>query len=327
MCDDHSKVRVLHVVNLFPTEKHPANGVFVKEQIESLSDDVKCDIYFINKKERGYKEYIRGIYNIWQLKSEYDVIHAHQLLSGLACVLAGCRSKLIVSILSSGNDLIGWWKWFGDLIFKIVARFSRLLIFKCKVPSEYKDKSVYIPNGVDENTFNIKISQLDAKRELGLDESVKYVLFVSSNNLHRPEKRYDFFLEVIEELKVKKPSIKIDGLAISNISREKIPLYYSAASVHLLTSEVEGSPNSVKESLASGCPVVARDVGDIQLLIGNVPGCDLFHDYDVSAVAESIINSVRRRNKKNIRAAFIKKKITRLHIRDRLLKVYTEFCR
>ncbi len=44
---------------------------------------------------------------------------------------------------------------------------------------------------------------------------------------------------------------------------EKIPLYYNAANVSVLASYREGCPNAVLESLASGTPVVATDVGAV----------------------------------------------------------------
>ena len=45
-------MKVLHVVNLYPTARYPGNGVFVKEQIEDVGNFVKCDVYFINRKEK-----------------------------------------------------------------------------------------------------------------------------------------------------------------------------------------------------------------------------------------------------------------------------------
>ena len=44
---------------------------------------------------------------------------------------------------------------------------------------------------------------------------------------------------------------------------DKIPLYFSAADASVLASYREGCPNAVLESLASGTPVVATDVGAV----------------------------------------------------------------
>jgi glycosyltransferase involved in cell wall biosynthesis len=44
---------------------------------------------------------------------------------------------------------------------------------------------------------------------------------------------------------------------------DKIPLYFSAADASVLASYREGCPNAVLESLASGTPVIATDVGAV----------------------------------------------------------------
>lgn len=44
---------------------------------------------------------------------------------------------------------------------------------------------------------------------------------------------------------------------------DKIPLYYNAADASVLASYREGCPNAVLESLASGTPVIATDVGAV----------------------------------------------------------------
>jgi glycosyltransferase involved in cell wall biosynthesis len=44
---------------------------------------------------------------------------------------------------------------------------------------------------------------------------------------------------------------------------DKIPLYFSAADASVLASYREGCPNAVLESLATGTPVIATDVGAV----------------------------------------------------------------
>jgi glycosyltransferase involved in cell wall biosynthesis len=52
---------------------------------------------------------------------------------------------------------------------------------------------------------------------------------------------------------------------------EKIPLYFGAADASVLASYREGCPNAVLESLASGTPVIATDVGAVPDILP-VPG-------------------------------------------------------
>jgi teichuronic acid biosynthesis glycosyltransferase TuaC len=59
----------------------------------------------------------------------------------------------------------------------------------------------------------------------------------------------------------------------AGVPPEEIPQRMSAADVLLLTSRSEGSPNVVKEAMASELPVVATPVGDVEERLRGVPGC------------------------------------------------------
>jgi len=49
-----------------------------------------------------------------------------------------------------------------------------------------------------------------------------------------------------------------------------MPTLFNAADVLLLTSDREGSPNTVKEAMACNLPVVATDVGDVRSRLDGV---------------------------------------------------------
>ena len=72
-------MNVLVVTNMYPTEKNPFYGIFVKEQVESLrKEGVFVDVFFINGIESrlNYFTCIKNL--IKQMKSNhYDIIHAH----------------------------------------------------------------------------------------------------------------------------------------------------------------------------------------------------------------------------------------------------------
>ncbi len=56
---------ILHITNNYPTLKHPIFGVFVKEQIDSLNNlGLHNDIFFINGRENGKKEYLKSIFRL-----------------------------------------------------------------------------------------------------------------------------------------------------------------------------------------------------------------------------------------------------------------------
>jgi glycosyltransferase involved in cell wall biosynthesis len=82
--------------------------------------------------------------------------------------------------------------------------------------------------------------------------------------------------------------LKISELSLANIQRDVIPTYFNAVDIHLLVSDFEGSPNSVKESLACGTPVVARDAGNTKVMLSNLEYCSVVDTDDVLKLADEV---------------------------------------
>lgn len=56
-------MKILHITNNYPTQNHPIFGIFVKEQIDSLSNQcLENDVFFINGREKGKLEYFKSIF-------------------------------------------------------------------------------------------------------------------------------------------------------------------------------------------------------------------------------------------------------------------------
>lgn len=92
----------------------------------------------------------------------------------------------------------------------------------------------------------------------------------------------------------------------------------NAADVLLLTSDSEGSPNSVKEALACDLPVVALDVGDVRERLAGVDPSRVATD-DAELV-EGLVDVLRREERSNGREAAREVSIERTA--DRMLDVY-----
>ena len=323
-------MKILQVTNTYPTGKLPVYGIFIKEQIDSLKDiGINCDLYFINGRENGKLEYLRAYQNLKKIINDYDIIHAHHFLTALVVLALKPKGKVIVTFLSDGikefiypNNYL-----FNNLVkqplYKYILRHSDARIFKKSLPSKLKnDKySFYLPNGVNLDLFS-PIDKSEAKQKLGLDNNKNYILFASLIDINRPEKRYDIFSNTIIILKEQYSDFNIEELTIVNVPRHLVPYYFNAASLHLLTSDFEGSPNSVKESLACNTPVVSRNVGNVSDLLSGLNKSLISNDSNPHVLADLVIKSLKNTAPEDSRSTLIKKKLDMRSIATELGNIY-----
>ena len=144
-----------------------------------------------------------------------------------------------------------------------------------------------IPNGVDTELFRLRDKE-SVRRQLGLPEGARLVVSVAHlgpRKGHREMIRAlarlprDVQLLIVgddpdggcneRELRGLTNELGIDGRVtlVGRQSYDQVPLYYSAADLSVLASYREGCPNVVLESLASGTPVVASNVGNVPDMI------------------------------------------------------------
>lgn len=324
-------MNILHITNAYPTSSTPEYGVFIKEQIESISSNiVHNDIIFINARDNGFLEYIRSVKKVNQIAKDFKIIHCHHLYSFFVLFLSmrWIGRRVVLSFL---ND---WTREIKTNSIKPIAPFlchfgvllANVVIFKSPVPKHLTNKKncINLPNGVDTCFFNT-IDKNSAKSMLSLNKDTHYILFVSSKNLYREQKRYDLFKETINTLKSRNPSLSIEPLLLCNVERTNIPYFFNAASIHLLTSDYEGSPNSVKEALACGTPVVSRDVGNVSDMMSDISECHVLPlnstIEDLTFACEKVLNSNPSPDK--IRSKFLTKELSKEQIAQRLINIYS----
>ncbi len=324
-------MKVLHVTNAYPYPGNPIYGIFIKEQIDSLHGTTATNVVrFINGQKYGKFEYIRALPGIISDAGNYDIIHCHHLLSALPLLLlkSYLKAKVIVSLMSDGKNEILLpnnfaTRRFSSWAYRMVLSRSDSRIFKKRIPEELSAdrNSHYLPNGVNLSLFE-PISQSLAKEKLQLDPSKRYVLFVSSGGLHRPEKRYDKFRAVMKILKVEKGLNNIEELLLTSIPRELVNYYFNAASLHLLTSDFEGSPNSVKEALACNVPVVSTDVGNVRDIMQDTHPCGVSQSGSPSELASLAHQALTAERPANLREQLIVNKFDSQSTASKLLQIY-----
>jgi glycosyltransferase involved in cell wall biosynthesis len=320
-------MKVLHVTNAYPSSQSPIYGIFIKEQIDTLTNpDHKAKVFFINAKKKGKTEYLKSYFKLLKLAGKYDIIHCHHAFCALLVLLTFPRAKVLVSFLSEGSKELTFKTnvIFAEAIYKFIVRKTDGRIFKSTVPQSLRDDryTFYLPNGVDTKMF-VPMDKNAAKRAIGLSPEKRYILFVSSNMINRPEKRYDIYKRTVELLKTKYHFADIEELSLVNIEREKVPFYFCSSELHLLTSEAEGSPNSVKESISCNIPVVATAVGNVEDMLEGVTDCYVSSGNDPEILAEYCNKVLNRKSVINIRKYLFSKEMDMDSVRKKLENIYT----
>lgn len=311
-------MRILHITNNFPTLNFPIFGIFIKEQIESLNKlGAENEVFFINSREEGKGAYLRSLWKLYRLlkQNRYDIIHCHHSFSGVIFMLSArwYKTKRLLSYQSDPRNEGGL------LLFRILYLFFDKIILKNKPKDADKAKIVYLPNGVN-TSFFVPMDRNQCKDKLGLDKSKRYILFMDSYN-RRPCKRIDRYSETLSILKEKYQHVDIEPLVLTNTARNLIPAYINASDLHLLTSDFEGSPNSVKECMACNIPVVSTPVGNVSDMLQEVEGSFVSKTFSPEELAELSDRSLRLKLVDS-RYSLTKKGLDIETVAQRLLNLY-----
>ena len=316
-------MRILHITTNYPTPEFPIFGIFVKEQVESLQKiGVDCEVFYCDGKNRGFKQYITYVPKLWWkvMKGHYDVLHCHHALSLIILSMTGWPFFKKV-VLSYQNDPTREW---GHKMFKFFNLFVNIFIVKNR--SEYLKypKMVYLPNGCNQDFFR-PMDKMECRKALGLDEGKYYVLYMDSNKGVRTQKRKDRFDEAIRMLNEEsRYGGKVETIALRNTPREQIPIYMNAIDLHMISSDFEGSPNSVKECMCCNTPVVSTPVGNVPEMIGDIPGTYVTKTFEAEELAECCDKVLRSNVPFEGRERFLSKGYGMATVAEKLKKIYEE---
>jgi len=263
---------------LFVCSGNKGNGIsnLAVSQANSLIDfQVKVEFYYIRGK--GIWGYLGNILPLQkQIRSKkYNLIHSHYGLCGVIALLAKeGHDKLIISFM--GNDLLGDHAkngkstYFGNILViinKFSAKYADYIIVKSKAMAGKlsHNRLSIIPNGIDLSLFYAE-DQSIAIKKIGWDNQFRHLLFMADPE--RPEKNFKLIEKALLLLKGENYQIHF----LKDIPHLEVIHYYNAVDACLLSSYHEGSPNVIKEAMATNCPAVATDVGDIRWLFGTTEG-------------------------------------------------------
>ena len=209
------------------------------------------------------------------IKARGTDLHSLPALSAVEGPASGARRDLTAEAVRGAAGIVAVSRNLADIALQLGAK---------------PDGVHVLTNGIDARSFQV-LDRASARRELGLSESVKYVLFVG--NL-LPVKGIDVLTEAFVAMRARNPSLFAqtqlliagdgpkrgwvvrrmaeEGLGgsvklLGHVGREKVARLMNAADVLALPSRNEGCPNVVLEALCCGTPVVAARVGAVPDLL------------------------------------------------------------
>jgi glycosyltransferase involved in cell wall biosynthesis len=270
---------VLIVTNMWPHSAHPAYGIFIKRQVDSLEAlGLECEVLFVE----GYRSrwaYTGAALKLLRLnfsRRRPVLVHGHGGETALV-VRWYVRGAVVASYC--GDDLLGTPRADGTLtrgsrlrrfVLRRQARMMSATVTKsaemaAALPRAVRRRNLVVPNGVDRNLFR-PLPQDEARRELGWPSAERVVLFAADPKVER--KRFWLADAACREAERATGPIRLE--VAWGVAPAEMPRVMAAADCLLLTSAIEGSPNVVKEAVTCGLPVVATDVGDVAEVLSGV---------------------------------------------------------
>ena len=115
----------------------------------------------------------------------------------------------------------------------------------------------------------------------------------------------------------------VELLELSGYRREEVALLMNACDALLMTSFSEGSPQVIKEALATGLPIVSVDVGDVNEIIGDT-NVGTIVDRNPVAIATALSPLLDHPHRSNGRQRIQEIHLDNKEIAQRLIEIYNQ---
>ena len=268
------RLRILLVSNMYPSERNPHSGIFVAREVQALERAGVEVVVQPIAGHRGELDYFRSWKRLARAIRDLrpDLVHAHFGYSQVPAAFLGL--PLVVTFYgddvngeSTGSGGITLKSRLGVLVTVGLARRAERIIVQSeamlrRLPHRLQGRSLVLGSGVDDYHFS-PAPVAEARQRLGLGPDDLVLAFVNSGR--QPTKRLDLAEAAADELVRRGRPARL--LVAESVPADEIRWYYRAADALLMTSDLEGSPNCVKEALSCGTPVVSVPVGDVPDLL------------------------------------------------------------
>jgi len=279
-------MRILVFTNMYPTERYPFYGSFVRDEVGALrAQGCDVDVYFVNGRANRLNYVGMPLGFARRLGARpYDLVHVHHSYCGLVAT----SPKRVPTVwtfhegeimhdsdMARHDDPVKRVAYSGRFKRFVARRMNGVIVVAdfLKGPLRRED-AVTLPAGIDLDRF-APMDAAAARGELALDPHRRYVLFPSSPD--RIEKRYHLASEAVSALRSRLGggSEDIELICLDRIPHDRVPLYINAADVMLMTSAFEASPVTIREALCCNVPVLCTDVGDAREVLDGADGCEI----------------------------------------------------
>jgi glycosyltransferase involved in cell wall biosynthesis len=253
---------------MYPTPAEPWFGSFVRDQVEDLRKlGLAVELLAFDGRQRA-SEYARAVRRVRQLTrtGRFDLLHAHYGLTG-AVALSQRSVPVVTTFHGSDTGHIRWQR----IVSAVVARRSvPIFVHRAGAQLLWCRSGHVIPAGIDTDAF-VPADRSAVRDRLRWSEESHYILFPGSrrNQVKRP----DLFAATMDALHA--AGQRVEPVYLENLSRAQVAEVIAAVDVTLVTSDWEGSPVTVRESLACETPVVSVPVGDVPETLAGLPGCEI----------------------------------------------------
>lgn len=259
---------------------------FVEEQKEALLRE-GVEVIDYAHTAHGVVNYLKWVPKLRSAIKEIkpEVVHAHFGLTGLMAGLAAIGTGVPVVVTYHGCDIndkklrpfsrmamrLAAWNIFVSKRQMVNAYGTEARVSKAK-------KRCLMPCGINSKLFDaehVDDAWFDAKFGKG-----EKVLFAS-----------DFGQDVKDPALAKAVIALVNNVELIELkgyTREQVVTLMYKCKAMLLTSIREGSPQVVKEALASGCPIVSVDVGDVAERVEGLEGCYVIKSREPKELAEAL---------------------------------------
>ena len=234
---------------------------------------------------------IGALIELWRLREEYDLLHAHLAFGpAFAAVLAAriLGKRVVVKLGNSGEfgDIqVSQKTWRGKLRLFVLRRWSDIVIVLDEAMQAEALSAGFstgqirrMVNGIDASAYAPSGDRVDAQKQLGFADKI---LVLSMGRLSA-QKSLPFLLQVFTSAHAENPKLhllivgdgpergSLEALAESLCINQSVSFegnqidvrpYLSAADIFMLPSASEGISNALLEAMSAGLTCLATPVG------------------------------------------------------------------